>query len=147
MEDVRDNVIFKQRERIPEKEITPELQEAIQKDYRKAFRLKDIDVERKDKAIQELPARNSEYEKMQIKTAVEKAVGRIDNMTKSIQSMKDNELIVNKALIDKIAETRKKLGREADPQKFTSGYREINNPGRDKEVLINVNSARIRAET
>lgn len=146
VEDVRDNVIFKQRERIPEKEITPELQEAIQKDYRKAFRLKDIDVERKDKAIQELPARNSKYEKMQIKTAVEKAVGRIDNMTKSIQSMKDNELIVNKTLIDKIAETRKKLGREADPQKFTSGYREINNPGRDKEVLINVNSARIRAE-
>lgn len=144
-EEVRENVIFKQRERIPQKEITPELQEAITKDYRKAFRLKEIDVERKDKAIQSLPARNTDYEKLQIKTAVERAVNHIDNMTKSIESTQDNQIIVKKELIDKIAEARKKLGRESDPQKFVTGYKEIGN--KNKEVLIYGNTTRIRNES
>lgn len=142
--EVRENVMFKERERIPEKELTQEMKEAIQKDYRKAYRYVNMEITPMNKTIENMPVRKSEYEEKQISTAKERALNRVDNMTKSIESYGDNELIMKKELMDRIAEARKSLGLESDPAKFTNGYCDLKN--KDKEVLILVNSAQIRRE-
>lgn len=142
---MKENILFKQleRERIPENELTQEQKEKIQKgNYKLAYRYRETNlVERKDVIINNSPHQDSEYEKKRLETAREKALTKVDNEISGIQSMRENTMIVSKDLIERIAKERESLGRESDPSKFTNGYTDVG-----KEVIINVDSTRIRNE-
>lgn len=138
-EKVKD-IIFEEKIRIPEKELTEEQKTAIEKgDYKQSYEYKPLNVDRKDRLIEAKEPLKDKYQMKEINAAREKALERIEREVQSIEPTYKNELILQKSLINEIAATRKELGRESDPSKFTKGYKEAG-----KEVVIIVNDHQIQ---
>ena len=147
---VRDKVMFMTRERKSKEEIKA-MEEEFKNDPKNTgktlsptayYTYKALDVQKAEDRIKNNPAIKSLVEAKAIETAKTRYAKTLDTQIKNMEMIEPDFIKVSKSLMDKIAESRKNLGLESDPKKFTKDYTELNENefGRDKYGKETINT-------
>ena len=147
---VKDKVMFMTRERKSKEEIKA-MEEEFKNNPKNAgktlsptayYKYKPLDVQKAEDKIKNNPAMKSLVEAKAIETAKVRYAKTLDTQIKNMEMLDPNIIKVSKKLMDKIAESRKNLGLESDPKKFTKNYTELNENefGRDKYGKETINT-------
>lgn len=125
---VKENIMLMSMERKSKEEIKTLEEEAknagtslTKADY---YKLKPLNIQRIEDRIAQVNILTPLEEKKALEQAKSKTIEALDKEIAQIR-FKDNLIQISKSLINKIAKTRKKLGFEANPQKFTQNYKEF----------------------